>query len=1659
MADITDLQGQAKASRATRDAARGDLRQRARRLTEIERELADARRARTHRGQDIRVAALEREQGALNDGLDDGRRDLAAGREALQTTLQPFFRDPQNLVSQLPDTTPFILFPVRLETKFMRGENGPVLRVRIFPDDIAVAHHEKALTVSEKEAGQSYWRSRALANAAPVAEKSETLKRGAWNLVAARYGPYRASWITRSTRPDAWSDVLVDPNALVFPIVDTKPLGWSDAPRSPVMPDLFAVLLERGAASRTVFGKVIPDDLPLGPDPLQAEGFLTRDPMTHRLSISDDLRWMIDFTRAEAVGMGIEIALTDEEAVGGFDRILALGLRLSTDRDESAALLTQLIESHRYSHGCALVPQGSPTNNTDEVGSGLTTVSESVDETYTLEHDPTPFPSSIDPMRQLDGERLAFALGLPLDAVRALPNARQTDIAESVAMNRALWSATLGHFLSELLKGTFPPADIARLERFLVEFVHGRGLAPAIRVGPQPYGIVITSAFDQWIWSDDELGDEGDFWVRLQTQIRFLRAHWQQVANDDVRFVGKRDKTGQLLDPFKTLINIIGLQASSVEYWSRTGVPDSYLSALAAYRGNDPDLVKNWIANAKNTRILELTNAHLPHSDQARLGSVLFLDSPDRVSSPVVDGDPSIPLSERRPIRPYDGVAGHNYISWLITASSAALQSEQFVGADGKLTNPPNALLYKMLRVATLCEVNASSRSLAERIRADVFATAPSSVGDMPNVAEPVMMPAHYAMIDTAKIALTPARSLTTGDYLLEHARAATALVEKPPEAAALADLTDALRVLADLPTARLERLFAEHVDVVSSRLDAWLTGMFGRRLAIHRRSRRHAQGSYLGAYGWLLDIRPTTDREIVPPAQIPPDLMPAVDGPVVTYSHNGGFVHAPSLPHAVTAAVLRNAYLTHAEEKGADRMSINLSSARVRTALDYIEGLQNGQELGALLGYQLERGLHEGHPGVELDQFIYVLRERFPLISKKLTPTPAGTPSEVLEARNVINGYDLIDFVKGQKYPYGIAGLPSESGSAASIDQAKAIAAEVDRLQDALDAVADLLLAESVHQVVQGNYARARGSVQALTDGERPPLPEVVQTPRSGKSLTHRIALFLDPAATSGWHAALSPRGGANAPLNHWLATVLPSAGDIQWQITLGTAVPEFLDVATLGIEPLDLVLMSGERAGDLTSKLEQLIIRDFRAARGIADDVATFTFTKTDPTIPDAKALIFDPDRARPGKYSLGSLLPLLKALRRIIASRPLHARDLMRPTEAQHAHPENPNGYNGAVPPLKDLADLKSRIEAAFTALDTHNALLQPLVVSMRPLAAALDQDATLPIQPAWVGLVAQTRVELRAILLFGIPEALPPDTVTLSRPLVAAVFAQASAVVAIVKRKLTTARELLDRAFPNPLPPDPADAAREIGARVTARFTAYSDAAQLLLGPDFVAVPLFAAHPEGVSELTLATTSPVETNPLTIESWQQSLAHVRPAMAAWNMVATYNDWVHDAPLPLVPLQLPVQPGAKWIGAVFGQTVAADDVISIAMHHPPTSFTSPLAGVCLDEWTELVPTPNETTGLAMHINRPNAVAPQALLVAVAPRRSGTWDWSDLVAILHDTMDRARLRAVEPDGIKYPYFQLLPPIVTSFNNTPLMATAKFASAVSSVPKISKDR
>jgi hypothetical protein len=107
----------------------------------------------------------------------------------------------------------------------------------------------------------------------------------------------------------------------------------------------------------------------------------------------------------------------------------------------------------------------------------------------------------------------------------------------------------------------------------------------------------------------------------------------------------------------------------------------------------------------------------------------------------------------------------------------------------------------------------------------------------------------------------------------------------------------------------------------------------------------------------------------------------PGEPGPIFGFRNDPGFVHAPSLDHAATVAVLRSGHLTRfgrTSDPEADPLAIDLSSERARTAQYLLDGVRSGQTVAALLGYRFERALHERG----LDVFIEPFRFIAPIVS-----------------------------------------------------------------------------------------------------------------------------------------------------------------------------------------------------------------------------------------------------------------------------------------------------------------------------------------------------------------------------------------------------------------------------------------------------------------------------------------------------------------------------------------------------------------------------------------------------------------------------------------------------------------------------------------------------
>src|SRR5690606_653477 len=112
--------------------------------------------------------------------------------------------------------------------------------------------------------------------------------------------------------------------------------------------------------------------------------------------------------------------------------------------------------------------------------------------------------------------------------------------------------------------------------------------------------------------------------------------------------------------------------------------------------------------------------------------------------------------------------------------------------------------------------------------------------------------------------------------------------------------------------------------------------------------------------------------------------------------------------------------------------------------------------------------------------------------------------------------------------------------------------------------------------------------------------------------------------------------------------------------------------------------------------------------------------------------------------------------------------------------------------------------------------------------------------------------------------------------------------------------------------------------------------------------------------------------------------------------------------------------------------------------------SAFDSTAAGHCgvlVDEWTEVIPTREETTGLAFHYDRPSTEPPQTLLLALPADFTGSWSWQDLVDTLHETLDLARKRGVEPQHLDTePYARFLPAVLSSVTRLPIMQRLDFA-------------
>lgn len=1592
-------------------------------LEQLQADLAALRARRTTLRAELEQAARAIASGALPDQVDGlrARIDVLRGQiDGLRNDQIGRLRelsDPRQLVSELENHQPILLLPLRLETRWEREANGWNLLVRVYPDDISVQSHDRALTPPELKAGKGFWEAHETSADPNVHTRGEI-----WRGMVEKFGPRRTAWIRAVTDPDAEEPPEETPERLTLPAAWTLPERLAFRFYGP-----HGLLIER-------LGLPIPDGLEMSFD-------LTRQDLGFKRVGNDfefppELRWQVDFEEAVNVGMAYRLPL-GEFGVTSLKRLIVLGVRLSTDQHESVRLFERLIEDHRFSDGFSLIKQGTPTNITNE--GEHPAIPDSVDFLKWLEG-PGAFTAEESARtrydEECDGLRLAHALGISPESVRYLDGTANQDGVEAIAMKRALWAGTLGYYIQQMLSPFFENGRandpfhgermIAAARFFFTNFVFGRGPLPPIRVGDQPYGILPVSATSlkpsirtTRPWADESLGEFTD---QLQDKMAIIAPVWVKLSEAVKR-------AGAGLNADDRLLSVLSQQASSVEFRSVRLIGRDYLSAYTAFKDRDKydqGIAKfTTLLNERFNAFQDAFTGFFP--SQPRIFDLSFfggvweetlegLRSFNRhLGGALLHGDviDNLPFSEIREI----AAEYPNYIKLMAGGTFDQVRAGASRQKPDGSAEPVSALLYLLLRHSYLYEHALAAMRLHHHLRNvpwpefrekelyNVLYTLDSTYWEY--LEEPVdwflpqMGPRRTSALDLIVNRrnlrdMGPVWATFFGDVEEHH---------------------DVLRRLADLHTAPLERLFAEHLDLASYRIDAWYTGLAYQRL-LGSRTRGDAYtgdpegrrdvvryqfnaplpyqpgGLHLGAYGWLENLNP--DSPGMPAPDLPEELRPEGGRPVTLDPDNYGLVHAPSLNHAVTAALLRSASVTQPDRPA---FNIDLSSARVRDALWMIDGVRNGQLPAALLGYRFERILAE--IDVKLLAHLPKLRAAFPMPKPQETAT--DQPLESTAPADVVNGMLLVQSLRSDF---------AARTSFATEAQAK-FAEAAKRVADLLDAAGDLMLAESVHHAAQGNFERAGSVVTAASEFTHvPPEFEVVETPRSGASLTHRLLFGINTAVFEAPPA--SPRARVEPELNSWLGSLLPDLSALRARVIYffsgeyGEQRSEHIVRASeLGLEPIDLIYATdAEDSPELSSRIDAAARPAFEAANPGA--------------APEKIRVRFFP-MAEDGARALGELLPLLDSLRNLLTqARGATLRDMESPRKL---HGRNEADLNGV-----DLAELIRRV---FGVSDDDAGLRDPSSLWFSFVAArdALSEDVAATVED-W-------RKRLAAASLFGISEAVPQLPASHDEAL-ESLQKQAVRVRGLMKERLDAVGRMWTA------PHVPKANVIELAGEVT----------RIVLGGNFPLMPRIQPSADIPPDLGALAT------PQRIEDWLFGAAQVRePARRLQHARVLASEFAR----PLGPLQARQEPETLpfWVAdelpANFrkGELARMGELASFTIQPAGEAFDigRPFGALVIDEWNELLPQETETTGVAFHYDASNTEPPQSLLLAVSDRAlpDSSWSWAELVGCVEQALSLVKVRVVTPDQLREtPLDVVLPATYSAESSTPATIAVSWMANIS---------
>jgi hypothetical protein len=624
-----------------------------------------------------------------------------------------------------------VLLPIRIETRFKNGD----LWLRVVPDEPWFVRDDPRITPGELDALQRY--------AAAPAGPSPGVP-AAWRDLAAQVGAPRAVYLHRTFITTAADGTLT----VRIPAPAEQRTGPA-LPRITGFPTELVVWAVDGAGLHQVL------TLTVDRSRLLAD---FADP-----AVPGDRRWWEDWD--EAVAAGVAGIIPAASLTVPIEALYVTGL----GDGDPAELFAGLAADGRL----GLLEPGQPTNSVD--GAPAAALATDAAAWWDILHG-TAGDSDLDVSQALTGD--PGRLG-------NLPGGSQAHRAPASALVTALWPALWGFTASQVF-------DVARGRApasWAGAVLFPEGAYPAVRVGPQPYGLLPTTAWTLW------RADDGDPALEVPVVKALLVLRSRHAASARARGTAAGKDTDGLLD-------LIADTPSSGRFRYRQAWPLE-LWWLGAVSSGLPagwrDFARAWTARYPLANQLALSPLRRYGTRGASRGIGIPLVLPDGVAA----GDLPGLLT---------ALADAALTTPAVFASTANLEAS-VLGGHG------DSLLLRLAARSLQVLIGDLTR---ERARALSFDPEP--------LVRASQQPGRLQQLITGATPPDPA--------------APTKL------SAQLRLVAAALRSLAAVPVPELERMLRATVDASSHRIDPWLVAVPQRRLDALQDA--GSLRRLLGAYGWV---------------------------------------------------------------------------------------------------------------------------------------------------------------------------------------------------------------------------------------------------------------------------------------------------------------------------------------------------------------------------------------------------------------------------------------------------------------------------------------------------------------------------------------------------------------------------------------------------------------------------------------------------------------------------------------------------------------------------------------------------------------------------------------------------------------------------------------